>query len=444
MAPGEASSLHYLALLFYTVSMNRPVEFDEIIDVTPLTATAVASILLDDLTCTANEANRQAARRSERIVETIELARRHPEIYTHDADVSFAERSAVLDIALRLHLSEDQVRGLQHEAEWAMMHLPTLWAQAHDGFATLRQVSQAAALLLPLTPPADAPQEIQDAVAAVFTQVDQAAAGWLLTCPSEAFRRRVKALVDRVAGDLAARRHTRAMADRKVTRSQAGDGMTWLGALVPSTEADKIIGRLTSTAKHMQKHERDGRTRDQIRADLFVSWLTGAGTSTAVQTKIFVTIPVQLLAGEPVPVEQARIVGGDTIDPLTAKQLFLDTKTFHRVITDPVKGIVVDMDRRTYRPTRSQRDWLILQHGTCSRDGCTRLAIDAEVDHDSPWAQGGMTNLADLRPLCSRDHVHRHRTKAVFRTRPDRTVEVTTPTGFTSSAPPLDDTPPPF
>jgi len=96
-----------------------------------------------------------------------------------------------------------------------------------------------------------------------------------------------------------------------------------------------------------------------------------------VKTKLFVTVPVQLLAGEPVPVEQASIVGGDTIDPLTAKQLFLDAKGFRRVITDPIKAVIIDMDRRTYRPTQAQRDWLTLQHGTCSRDGCTHLAIDA-------------------------------------------------------------------
>lgn len=405
-------------------------------DASPLSATATAAMLLDDLTCTDNEANRQAARRSERIVETLELARRHPEIYTHDADVSFAERSAVLDIALRLHLSEDHVRGIQHTAEWAMARLPLLWRQAHDGFATLRQVEQTVTLLSPLVPPADAPREVIDAVEAVFAAVDRAASAWVLTCPPELFRRRVKKLVDTIAGDLAARRHTRAMADRKVTRSAAHDGMTWLGALIPTVEADRIMGRLTATAKHMQKHERDGRARDQIRADLFVSWLTGEGTATAVKTKVFVTVPVQLLAGEPVPVEQARIVGGDTIDPLTAKQLFLDATTFRRIITDPVAGIVIDMDRRSYRPTRAQRDWLILHHGTCSRDGCSRLAVDADIDHDRPWAQGGKTNLTDLRPLCPRDHVHRHRTKAVYRTRSDRTVEVTTATGFTSESPP--------
>ncbi|MFY9714091.1 MAG: HNH endonuclease signature motif containing protein, partial [Microbacterium sp.] len=129
-------------------------------------------------------------------------------------------------------------------------------------------------------------------------------------------------------------------------------------------------------------------------------------------------------------------VGGDTIDPLTAKQLFLDTPTFHRVITDPIKGVIVDMDRRSYRPTRAQRDWLTLQHGTCSRDGCTRLAIDADLDHDRPWTHQGRTDINNLRPLCPRDHVHRHRTRAVYRTRPDRSVEVTTPTGHISDAPP--------
>ncbi|MFK4763011.1 HNH endonuclease signature motif containing protein [Microbacterium sp. ZW T5_45] len=78
---------------------------------------------------------------------------------------------------------------------------------------------------------------------------------------------------------------------------------------------------------------------------------------------------------------------------------------------------------------------MILHHGTCSRDGCSRLAVDADIDHDRPWAHGGNTNLADLRPLCPRDHVHRHRTKAIYRTRPDHTVEITTPTGFTSNPP---------
>jgi hypothetical protein len=94
------------------------------------------------------------------------------------------------------------------------------------------------------------------------------------------------------------------------------------------------------------------------------------------------------------------------------------------------------MDRRSRRATPAQRDWLVLQHGTCAVDGCTRLALDADIDHETPWARGGKTNLEELRPLCPRHHVDRHRTRAVYRSRPDGSVEVTTPTGFRSSAPP--------
>ncbi|MDP3949640.1 HNH endonuclease signature motif containing protein, partial [Microbacterium sp.] len=188
-------------------------------------------------------------------------------------------------------------------------------------------------------------------------------------------------------------------------------------------------------------------------------------TDTAVKTKIFVTIPIELLAAErtaaaaagaatgngaPAPTaepsrREAELVGHGPIDPLTAKQLFLDAKAFQRVIIDPVRSVVVDMDRRSRRATQAQREWLILQHGTCARDGCNRLAQDADIDHKTPWAQGGTTDIDELRPLCPRDHVHRHLTRAIYRSRPDKSVQVITPTGHESKLPALAPvTAPPF
>ncbi|MFT4260393.1 HNH endonuclease signature motif containing protein, partial [Microbacterium sp.] len=64
-----------------------------------------------------------------------------------------------------------------------------------------------------------------------------------------------------------------------------------------------------------------------------------------------------------------------------------------------------------------------------------RLAADADIDHDRPWANGGTTNTTNLRPLCPRDHTHRHRTRTTYRTRPDGTVQITTPTGHTTRPP---------
>ncbi|WP_313478648.1 HNH endonuclease [Microbacterium sp.] len=392
---------------------------DEELGVIPQSAGDVLGVLLDDVTCSEVDANRSAARQAQRVVEAVEFARRHPEIYT-----------------LRLRISQERVRELCAVAETAARDLPLLWQRARDGFASMHAVGVVVTAAGPLASPVDAPQELRDAEAAALARLDRAAHEWVLTCSAAALRQRAKKLVDRITGDTAARRHTRAMADRHVSVSPAGYGMSWLTALLPTHEAVAAMRRLSATAKHTRKDTREGRTRDQIRADLFSAWLRGVGTATAVQTKVFVTVPVQLLAGGPVPVESASIVGGDSIDPLTAKQLFLDARGFRRVITDPVKGVVVDMDRRTYRPTRAQRDWLTLHHGTCSRDGCTRLAVDADLDHDRPWATGGTTDLTQLRPLCPRDHTIRHRTRVRYRTRPDRSVQVISPTGYTSTAPP--------
>ena len=402
----------------------------------PQDAGEVLGVLLDDVTCSDVDANRYAARQAGRLVSAVEYARRHPEIYTVGADPDLAERAVILELSLRLRQSQERVRELCSVAETAQRDLPLLWQRARDGFASMHSVGVVVSAARPLASPVGAPQEILDAEADALATLDRAAHDWVTSCSSASLRSKAKKLVDRITGDSAARRHTRAMADRNVSLSPAGDGMSWLTALMPTHEAVAAMRRLSATAKHLQKDRREGRNRDQIRADLLSEWLRGVGTETAVKTKIFVTVPVQLLAGQPVPVEQATIVGGDTIDPLTAKQLFLEARGFHRIITDPIKSVVLDMDRRTYRPTTAQRDWLTVHHGTCARDGCTRLAVDADLDHDRPWADGGTTDITQLRPLCPRDHTLRHRTRLRYRTRPDRTVQVASPSGFTSTAPP--------
>ncbi|MDR2997892.1 MAG: HNH endonuclease [Microbacterium sp.] len=401
-----------------------------------VSAAEMLGFLLDDVSVAEFEVNRQAALRVERMLEVCETARRCPDVYVLDADPEMAERGVIADLALRLRVSEVQVRADVANGRTAKALLPQLWGRARAGFAAMRLVEYTIGEAQLLQPAAGCPDETQAATDAAIAELDRRAAEWVLRCSPVAYRRRVRKFIVSVLGDTASRRHTRAMADRKVRSTPAGDGMSWVAALVPTHRAEAAMRRLNSTAKHLQKGERGGRTRDQIRADLFLDWLCGEGTDRPVKTKVFVTIPIQLLAGQPVPVEQARVVGGDAIDSLTAKQIFLDATAFHRVITDPVKGVVVDMDRRTYRPTRAQKDWLILNHGTCSRDGCTRLAVDAEFDHDKPWASGGTTDLDQLRPLCPTDHKHRHRLRFVYRTRADNTVQVISPTGFQTEPPP--------
>ncbi|WP_404435793.1 HNH endonuclease [Microbacterium aerolatum] len=430
-------------------------QFFDDVDDRPRDAAFFIESALEDLQCADIDLNRYAARRAAQIADAVALARRNPEVFVLECGpdaADQAERAAVYDIALRLKRSEEDVLGELAVVQTAMRQLPTLWGHARDGFVSMYLARRAVGALGRVRAPANATAEEQDAEREAARRIDEATSEWAFSCSPANFLRRLRRLVDRLDAEPAEVRHTRALADRRVCVDHVDEGMSWINAYVPTSDALGIDRRLTVTAKQIKKNDPcESRTIAQIRADLFSEWLRGVGTDRAAQTKIFITIPVQLLDGAdaskppvveslPVlgnlPVPEAEIVGHGPIDPLTAKQLFLDAGVFRRVVVDPIRSVVVDMDRRSRYATPAQRDWLVLQHGTCARDGCTRLALDADIDHRTAWAQGGKTNLDDLRPLCPRHHVDRHRTRAVYRSRPDGSVEVTTPTGFRSSAPP--------
>ena len=422
------------------------------VDDRPRDAAFFVESALEDLQCADIDLNRYAANRAARIADAVALARRNPELYAlstdHDA-VEMAERGAIFDIALRLKCSEDYVRGQLHIAEQAQEHLPELWRNARDGFVSMYLVSRVVGALLKVRASANGSEFERDAEREAIRRLDEATTEWALTCTPALFMQRLRRLIEKLAPEDASSRHTRSLRDRRVSMDHRENGMTWFGVFMSTEDAVAAYQRADETAKQMQKHPNECRTRAQIRADLCSAWLRGVGTDTAVQTKIFITIPAQLLAGEAgactgLPEPAAELVGHGPIDPLTAKQLFLDAGAFRRVIVDPIDSVVLDMERRSRRATAAQRDWLILQHGTCARDGCTRLAQNADIDHETPWAQGGKTNVGELRPLCPRDHVNRHLTRAIYRSRHDRSVEVTTPSGFRSAAPPPEHVAPPF
>lgn len=382
--------------------------------------------------------NRRAAARASALAYAFEWARTHPSVYAEPGEVDpegIALRCAALEASARLHLSENAVRSLAATAQMARESLPLLWARAREGFAALAHVEAAVGMLGPF---AD-----DDEALAAF---DHALAELVMEASPASFRRRAHTLARRLAPESWPALHARARAKRHVALESADDGMSMLHALVPTIEGRAIMRRLTATAKCMPIAERRGRSRGQIRSDLFVSWLTGEGTVTAVRTKVFVTVPLDRL-GEKAQASvrrgiaptngidlnaEARLLGDGPIDHVTGIQALLDAGAFTRVVTDPVTGVVLDMDRRARTVTRAQREWLALVHGECTRDGCSRLAVDAEIDHWVGFHSSGRgpTDLVNLHPLCASDHRLKDRTKIAYRRRTDSSVQLRFPTSF--------------
>ncbi|GAB3129997.1 HNH endonuclease signature motif containing protein [Glaciibacter psychrotolerans] len=447
------------------------------------TATAVAVIgtAIGAAEVAAREANRAMAAHLEALTTVIEMARQNPSIYLTESGllqpdaVDLAVRCAALDTALHLHLTPELVRTRAHEGHVLTASLPQVWALFQAGLIGYPQASAAVHFLTGLTDPAR--------VATYDTEL--ALKGPRLT--PGVFRQKARTLADRLRAEPAEQRHARDVTERRVSVEPAPNGMAWLSAFISGVDAIRITARLNATAKRIARDETAARTqavataraaarrsvrragltgpethefvaragqdaaarhprrsRDQIRADLFVAWLAGDGTPTAAKVRPLLLVPILgLLQKSDQP---AVLHGYGPIDSVTAAQLFDDAPAFRRVGIDPINGTILNFDRTRYRPTKAQRDMLAAIYGTCAAEGCTRLAVTAEIDHVHEWERDhGPTNLANLLPFCSPDHRIKTHSKIRYAKAADGTVTVSTPTGYIGHSqpePPLPDKPP--
>lgn len=401
------------------------------------------ALLLADLFDSAQEdqfaVNTRAAYQAETISEIVAFAKAHPHVYAHtehpDA-VEIAGRAVVRDAALRFQVSENTIRALATVAGTARVRLPGLWRRAKDGYATIRQVETAVTLLAMLGDDPDIAREFDGELSDAVVRLG--AGGFAARARKTA--RRLSQIPPEI-------RHRDAAARRRVVVDPADDGMAWLSAYIPLQEAVAAKRRLTSSAKRLAKTERGGRTRDQIRADLLSAWLRGENTATAVKTKVLVTIPVNLLTPDArasvrhagptrSPSATGRnlndeplLDGRDPIDPATAIAAVLHEGVFRRVITDPVTGAILDMDRRARIATPAQREWLTLAYATCAVAGCEHPAADSDIDHwlDYHGPEAGRTDIGNLNPFCGNDHVLKTRSKLRFVRGPDGAVRIQSP-----------------
>lgn len=273
-------------------------------------------------------------------------------------------------------------------------------------------------------------------------------------------------------------RHDRACEQRRVWLSPLPDGMAELGAVLPATLAHGVFTRLTTMATTIEDaasgadiatpQTREPRTRDQLRADLLTDLLLHGAPGPAedpesllagVTARVEVTVPVLTLIGPDqadhadasreaglggAPVA-AELHGRHPIDPHTARLLAGNETAWNRVLTDPITGAVLAVDR--YRPGEDLKRLLHARDSRCRFPGCNLPAADLDLDHTQDAAHGGPTTLGNLAGLCRRHHMLKHHTHwTVKQTGPPGTtrgrdhatsgiLEWTSPTGRTPRPP---------
>ncbi|MFJ4224448.1 DUF222 domain-containing protein [Microbacterium sp. NPDC089695] len=279
-------------------------------------------------------------------------------------------------------------------------------------------------------------------------------------------------------------RHREAGQERAIWVKDRADGMSELGLLGPSVLVHGAFQRITAMAKTVltetatagdvsgddsaspDEHRSpalhntapdDERTLAQVRCDVMLDlMLSGAplghdspdGMLARIGGSVSVTVPALTLMGaSTVP---AEIDGHTPIDTATAKRLAGAASGWDRVLTHPVTGALLAVDR--YRPSAEMRRHLLARDQRCRFPTCGQRARDNDLDHSHDHALGGATSVDNLAVLCRRHHSLKHHTPWHVRHRGGGVLAWTSPAGHTYiDAPPppntvttRDPVPPPF
>ena len=153
----------------------------------------------------------------------------------------------------------------------------------------------------------------------------------------------------------------------------------------------------------------DTRTMDQLRADILTDTLLTAGPQDcvagkgldAIRATVQVTVPVLTMTGA--SDEPCLLAGYGPIDSDTARALAAAAPGWERVMTSPVTGAVLAVDR--YRPGPALQRFLAARDEHCRFPGCRRPVRRCDIDHTIARVDDGPTRHDNLAHLCRRHHV---------------------------------------
>ncbi|WP_308797283.1 HNH endonuclease signature motif containing protein [Agromyces silvae] len=337
-----------------------------------------------------------------------------------------ARRAVIAELAVAWRVSERTMQRLASESYMLCTALPSTLAAMSEGeidAAHVRVIVEAVSAV----------EGSSDALARADAELASLARG---VTPAK-LRHDAKRLLEQVQIETVVQRHERAFADRAVQLEPAPDGMAWLAVQMRATDALLVRDRLKQAVTVAKADASESRTCAQLEADLARDLLlygapvgdAAAGTGLAsIRPTVHVTVPVLSLLG--LDESPADLDGYGPIDAETARRLAANAPSFTRLLTHPISGAVLDVDRGSYRVPADLRTWLQVRDRTCRFPGCTRRAVRCEVDHSAAWAADhGATAHDNLAHLCAFHHHLKHETAWSLRHLDGGVLEWTSLTG---------------
>lgn len=351
----------------------------------------------------------------------------------HPDHGEMSARTVAAVFAAALRVSDRTVQRRMADAAWIVERFPMVWDAQGAG-----RISAAHARVV-----CEAGEHLDDAASR-----DAYATQMIVFAETES-PSRVGRMARRVAERFQSRslteRHLDAREKRSVWVKDVGDGMTQLGLLGPSALVHGVFERLTQMAAAVHepdslpgrasaREQSDARTVAQLRTDLALDLLlTGApaghdvpgGLLAAIRGSVSVTVPVTTLMG--IDTTPAELNGRTPIDPATARRFAGAASGWDRILTHPITGALLAVDR--YRPGPELKRHLRARDQRCRFPSCGYASTDCDIDHHHDAALGGSTTESNLGHLCRRHHMLKHHSPWAVEPRGDGVYAWTSPTG---------------
>jgi len=214
------------------------------------------------------------------------------------------------------------------------------------------------------------------------------------------------------------RAERRASAATRLCLRRRGDGSTDLHARIPDAVAARLTTYLDAytsprtaagPASAVDPATGCRAPRDRLLGEAFCSLLEAVSSDAlplhgGSSTTVVVTIDLEMLRSG---LGAATTDGGTTITASEARRLACCAGIIPAVLGAASQPLDLGRRRRLFTP--AQRTAMALQHPTCRAEGCEVPAAWCEAHHArAPWKQGGRTDLADGRLLCSWHHHRAH------------------------------------
>lgn len=184
------------------------------------------------------------------------------------------------------------------------------------------------------------------------------------------------------------------------------------------SRANRNINRIA----RRRKNDGDSRPIDIIRAEVFAELLRGELTPEGSKGQVIVTGDLTTLAGL-----NESCGDLDGFGPVIADILRQIVDQQHDApwtfeVNDPKTGEVY-VGTTSRRPTAYLKRRIAARYKTCVHPGCRWPTAHCDIDHSEDWAEGGLTTLCNLAPLCRFHHRLKHLTAWTYQRLPDGSIE---------------------